>query len=141
VTAVRVLVADDHPQMLAAMVHAVESDGRFAVVGTATNGTDAVRLARELAVEVALVDVRMPAGGPELVAALGAFPRPPAVVAVSADTQVGTVAAIVRAGAVGFLAKGRIGDTLPDVLDRCRSGWVVLGTATGNGALRQLLEA
>lgn len=138
--AVRVLIADDHPQMLGALAHVVESDDRFTVVGTVTTGDDAIRLAGEMDVDVALLDVRMPGGGPAAVRALHALPSAPAVVAVSAETSAGTVAAMVRAGAVGYLAKGRIGETLPEVLARCAAGEVVLATGSGAGALRLLLD-
>ncbi|GAA4718801.1 hypothetical protein GCM10025782_15130 [Pedococcus ginsenosidimutans] len=138
--AVRVLIADDHPQMLGAMVHVVESDDRFTVVGTATTGDDAVRLAGELEVDVALVDVRMPGGGPAAVRAFQALPSAPVIVAVSAETTAGVVAAMVRAGVVGYLAKGRIGESLPEVLARCAAGEVVLATGSAAGALRLLLD-
>ncbi|GAB3070210.1 MULTISPECIES: response regulator [unclassified Phycicoccus] len=141
VSTVRVLIADDHPQMLAAMVHVVESDGRFTLVGTAANGPDALRLAQEFPVDVALLDVRMPGGGPEAVTAFHAMDPAPAVVAVSAETSMSTVAAMVRAGAVGYLAKGRIGESLPDVLAQCAAGEVVLATGSGAGAMRMLLGA
>ncbi len=137
---VRVLIADDHPQMLAAMVHVVESDERFTVAGTATNADDALQFAKEHDVDVALLDVRMPGGGPSAVTAFRSLPSPPAVVAVSAETTVSTVAAMVRAGAVGYLAKGRIGETLPEVLAQCAAGEVVLATGSGAGALRLLVD-
>ena len=49
-----------------------------------------------------------------------------------------TVAAMVRAGAVGYLTKGRIGESLPDVLAQCAAGEVVLATGSGAAALRVL---
>ena len=136
---VRVLIADDHPQMLAAMVHVVRSDDRFTVVGTATNGDDALRIALELELDVALLEVRIPGGGADLVSAISALPGAPAVVAVSAETSLSTVASMVRAGAVGYLAKGRIGESLPEVLAQCAAGEVVLATGSGAGALHLLL--
>lgn len=137
---VRVLIADDHPQMLAAMVHVVQADDRFTLVGTATNGDDALRLATQSPVDVALLDVRMPGGGPGAVAGFKALAPAPAVVAVSAETTASTVAAMVRAGAVGYLAKGRIGESLPEVLAQCAAGEVVLATGSGAVALRLLLD-
>ena len=98
-TPLRVLVADDHPQMLAALVHVIESDGRFCVVAQASTGDDALRLAAELAVDVALLDIRMPGGGAAAVAAVAGLPAAPLVVAVSADRTASTLASVVRAGA------------------------------------------
>ena len=138
VSPLRVLVADDHPQMLAALVHVIESDGRFTVVAQASSGDDALRLASEIAVDVALLDIRMPGGGAGAVAAVAALPGAPVVVAVSADVTASTVASVVRAGAVGYLTKGQIGEALPDLLARCAAGEVVLATETAAGALRTL---
>ncbi len=136
----RVIIADDHPHVLAAMVRAVQADARFELVGTATNGEQALILATEHEVDVALLDVRMPGGGPALVEAFHALRSSPTVVAVSAESAVGTVAAMVRAGAVGYLAKGHIGDSLPDVLARCAAGEVVLATGSAAAALRMLSD-
>jgi DNA-binding NarL/FixJ family response regulator len=140
-TRARVLIADDHPQMLSALVSAVANDARFEVAATATNGASAVRIATESRIDVALIDVRMPGGGPALAAALTALPRPPVVVAISAETSIATVADMVAAGAVGYLAKGRIGDALPELLGRCVGGEVVLAAPTAAAALRALLLA
>lgn len=136
---VRVLIADDHPQVLSALVTTIETDARFSVVGTARNGHQAARLAAELAPDVALLDVRMPGGGPPAVAAIASLLNAPRVVAISADTNVSTVADIVRAGAIGYLTKGHIGELLPEVLARCAQGEVILATPTGAEALRTLL--
>ncbi|HEX8970230.1 response regulator [Oryzihumus sp.] len=136
---VRVLIADDHPEMLSALVTAVEADARFVVAATATCGEQATRLAAELPLDLVLIDVRMPGGGPATAMAIARLPRAPVVVAISAEIGVNTVAAMVAAGAVGFLAKGRIGETLPELLARCAHGEVVLATPTGAAALRAVL--
>ena len=135
----RVIIADDHHHVLAAMAHAVQSDDRFELVGTATNGHDALMLATEHPVDVALLDVRMPGGGPAAVEAFRALPSPPAVVAVSAESALSTIAAMVRAGAVGYLTKGRIGESLTDVLAQCAAGKVVLPPGSGD-ALQALSD-
>ena len=140
-TSIRVLIADDHPEMLSALVTAVEADARFVVAATATSGEQATRLAAELPLDLALIDVRMPGGGPAAATAIAGLPGAPVVVAISAETGVTTVAAMVAAGAVGYLAKGRIGEALPELLARCAHGEVVLATPTGAAALRALLDA
>ena len=138
---IRVLVADDHPEMLSALVSVLEDDRRFAVVGTATTGTDALRMAADTPVDVALLDVHRPDGGPAAAEAMAALPRPPVVVAISAQAGAGVVEDMLRAGAVGYLTKGRVGDSLPDLLVRCVEGEVVLATPAGAGALRAVLRA
>ena len=137
---IRVLVADDHEQMLAAIVSVLEDDPRFEVVGTAATGADAHRIAAELPVDVALLDVNMPGSGVVAAELIAALPHAPAVVAISAQSGAWVVEEMLRAGAVGFVTKGRVGDTLPDLLARCADGEVVLATPAAAGALRGLMR-
>src|SRR4051795_9197972 len=55
----RVLLVDDEPDMLA-LLQAVVSATSWEIVGRATNGADAMRLAAQIAPDVAVVDYRMP---------------------------------------------------------------------------------
>ncbi|MFP5252353.1 MAG: response regulator transcription factor [Actinomycetes bacterium] len=136
---IRVLVADDHRDVLAAIVSALEDDGRFDVVATATNADDAVALAHEMRVDLALLDVNMPGNGVIAARTMAGLPRPPVVVAISAQSGGAVVEELLRAGAVGYVTKGRVGDGLPDLLVRCADGEVVLATPSGAGALRAVL--
>ena len=111
-----VLIADDHRDVLSALVDLVRSDSRFVVAGTATDGYAAVDFARAHRVDLALIDVRMPGGGPITSEALMALEDPPVVVAISAESGAGVVREMTKAGAAAVLVKGWIGATLPDQL-------------------------
>lgn len=137
---IRVLVADDHPDMLAAMVSVLEDDERFVVVATAATADEVVVRARSTPVDIALLDVNMPGHGVVAARALADLPHPPIVVAISAQSGGAVVEEVLRAGAVGYLTKGRVGDGLPDLLARCADGEVVLATPAGAGALRAVLS-
>ena len=65
----------------------------------------------------------------------------PVVVAVSASNDVPTVAAMFRAGATGFLAKGHLGTTFADDLVRCMRGQVLIAVPQGVHVLRALGDA
>ena len=58
----RLLVADDHQLLRAALVDLLVQAG-FEVVGKAADGADAVALAKELEPDVVLMDLRMPVLG------------------------------------------------------------------------------
>jgi DNA-binding NarL/FixJ family response regulator len=59
-TPLRVLVADDHPLMLAAVRRALDASGDFETVGEASVGSHVVPAVNELRPDVVLLDVRMP---------------------------------------------------------------------------------
>lgn len=57
---IRLVIADDHPIVLDGLRGILISQPEFEIVGEATNGADAARLARELEPDVVLIDLRMP---------------------------------------------------------------------------------
>jgi DNA-binding NarL/FixJ family response regulator len=59
---IRVLLADDQALVRAGFRALLDAEPDLMVVGEAANGTDAVRLARELTPDVVLMDIRMPGG-------------------------------------------------------------------------------
>ena len=139
-TPLRVVVADDDDAFRAAVCEVLEADPRFVLAAQTASGLDLESTVKEAEADVVIVDVRMPGGGPDAVrAALSAgLAAPPAVVALSAQVNLATVVAMVGAGATGYLAKGRVGLTLPDLVARCAAGEVVLAVSYGADALRQL---
>jgi DNA-binding NarL/FixJ family response regulator len=58
-----VLLLDDHTVMLEALRALIESDEGLVVIATASRIPDAVRLARGMQPDVAVIDVHMPDGG------------------------------------------------------------------------------
>jgi DNA-binding NarL/FixJ family response regulator len=123
---IRTIIADDHPEVVSALVSALEDDPRFTVVGTAVTGTEAERVITATGVDLVLLDVHMPGGGAPAVRAIKALAQPPVVVAVSAQTSPAAVEEMVEAGSAGYLTKGRIGHLLPDLVARCVDGEIVL---------------
>ena len=59
-TSVRVVIADDHPVVRAGIAGMLGLDDGIEVVGEAENGQQAVDLARDLAPDVVVTDLRMP---------------------------------------------------------------------------------
>ena len=136
----RVVVADDDPTFRSAAVEVLEADARFTVVAAVSSGAGLVELVEETAADVVLLDVRMPGGGPAAAQQLtDRFGRRVVLVAVSAQLETATVFRMLRAGTTGYLPKGRLGASMPDLIARCAEGELVLAVPTGGAALHQLL--
>jgi DNA-binding NarL/FixJ family response regulator len=106
--ATTILVVDDHSGFRASARKLLESEG-FDVVGEAVDGESAVRTARELKPEVALVDVYLPdVDGLEVASRLRGLDRPPAVILISSHGQSELDPLIPDSGARGFLPKSQL---------------------------------
>src|SRR5690349_11876319 len=57
---IRIVVADDHHVVRTGFAALLGTQADFTVAGTAVDGAEAVRLARELSPDVIVMDVRMP---------------------------------------------------------------------------------
>ena len=57
---IRIIVADDHNVVRTGFAALLDTQPDFTVVGTACDGTEAVRICRELSPDLVLMDVRMP---------------------------------------------------------------------------------
>ena len=139
---IQVAIADDDPRFREALAHVVEADERLSLVGVAASGHEIAGLVARSGADVVLLDVRMAGGGPQgasMLASLGRPGRtPPAIVALSAQSGVATVVAMLRAGAVGYLVKGHVGADLPELILRVAAGEVVLAVSSATEALRRL---
>lgn len=101
----RVVVADDNLLVLDALRDLLDTGG-FDVVGTALDGTQALELAAAVRPDVALVDARMPHGGPELVQRLLRQSPGLPVVVYTAHGDPELEVEMTRAGAVALVVKG-----------------------------------
>ena len=104
---VRILIVDDHRIFVDGLASVLGKDERFDVVGTATSGRDALRLARETPADVVLMDMSMPvldgvAATRRLLEAQPAL----RVIALSGHTDRLSREAALEAGAVEFISKG-----------------------------------
>jgi DNA-binding NarL/FixJ family response regulator len=101
----RCLVADDHPALVAAVSHFLESQG-FEVVGRARDGVAAVADIRETKPDIALVDYRMPhLAGVELLEQIREAAPDTLIAVYTADTDQSIVRAVFDAGAHALILK------------------------------------
>lgn len=103
---IRVLVADDHPIVRGGIVSLLAGADDIEVVGTASDGAEAIRLALDLTPDLVLMDLRMPVlDGDEATARiLAERPGIRVVILTTYDTDASILTAI-EAGASGYLLK------------------------------------
>jgi DNA-binding NarL/FixJ family response regulator len=105
--AVRIVIADDHDVVRSGFASLLDTQPEFTVIGTASDGIEAVRVSRELQPDVVLMDIRMPRiDGIEATRQLTSqgTNRPRILVLTTFDLDEYVYDAL-RAGASGFLLK------------------------------------
>ncbi|MBV8693229.1 MAG: response regulator transcription factor [Actinobacteria bacterium] len=102
---IRLLLADDHTMLREGLRRSMEGAG-FDVVGEASDGDEAVRLAEELHPDVVLMDVSMPVmDGIEATRLLREKTTDTQVVMLTMHADADLIVKAVRAGASGYLVK------------------------------------
>jgi DNA-binding NarL/FixJ family response regulator len=107
----RLVVADDNPQTLQALVSLLEVE--FEVVATAADGRSALAMIRHWKPDVVVLDLKMPgSNGIEVTRELAKQPQSPPVVICSVETDSGIVETALRAGVTGYVFQERMGEDL-----------------------------
>src|SRR4051812_12305747 len=103
---IRVVLADDSPVLRSVVATVIHHEPGLVLVGEADDAEKAIELCARERPDVALIDVRMPGGGPK--AARGIRRRSPEtkVVVLSGQGDRGSVFEMLEAGAVSYLLKG-----------------------------------
>jgi DNA-binding NarL/FixJ family response regulator len=122
---VRVLVVDDQDAVRSALRLVLSAEPDLTVVGEAGDGAAAIRAARVLRPDIAVVDVRMP--GLDGIAAIRAMTDPaaehrPTVIAMTTFDLDEYVFGALQAGAVGFVLKDTEPRLLVDAVRAAASG-------------------
>ncbi|WP_221355595.1 response regulator transcription factor [Streptomyces beigongshangae] len=139
---IRVLLADDQALLRSAFRVLVDSESDMEVVGEASDGAEAVRLAREERADVVLMDIRMP--GTDGLAATRLISADPAlaqvrVVMLTTFEVDEYVVQSLRAGASGFLGKGSEPDELLNAIRVAAGGDALLSPAATKGLIAKFL--
>ncbi|VVP92327.1 Virulence factors putative positive transcription regulator BvgA [Pseudomonas fluorescens] len=101
----KALVVDDHPFIRASVCMMLRQD-RIKVVGEADNGVDALRLAREKAPDLVILDITMPGlDGFEVTSRVRAMEHPAKVLVLSSHMPDSFSLRCMKAGAAGFVSK------------------------------------
>lgn len=129
------MIADDQELVRAGFTMVINSQPDMQVVGQASNGDEAIRLAEQLTPDIVLMDVRMPGmdgiTATEHITRMATGGRPIRVIILTTFDLDEYVMAAIHAGASGFLLK----DTEPETLLRSirtvyRGNAIIAPTAT-----------
>ncbi len=136
---IRVLIADDEPALIGALSDLLAHEDGLTIVATAGDADEAIEFAIEARPDVALLDVKMPAGGGARAAREIIRVSPSTrVIALSAFEDRPTVLEMLRAGAVGYLVKSSAAEHIVDSIVRVMSGGTSLSTEVVGGIVQEL---
>ncbi|MFA3874324.1 response regulator [Streptomyces sp. MMCC 100] len=139
---IRVLLADDQALLRSAFKVLVDSEPDMEVVGEASDGAEAARLAAERRADVVLMDIRMP--GTDGLAATRMISADPSlahvrVVILTTFEVDDYVVQSLRAGASGFLGKGSEPEELLSAIRVAAGGEALLSPAATKGLIARFL--
>jgi DNA-binding NarL/FixJ family response regulator len=140
-SAVRVVIADDHPVVRDGLRVLINSIAGLTLVGEADTGTEAVRLAVTLKPDVVIMDLEMPQldGIAATRQILRALPGT-AVLVLTMFEDDDKVHSALRAGARGYLLKGALQDDIIRAISAVAGGGAVFGAEVAARVINQLAD-
>lgn len=136
---VRVLIADDHAVVRQGLRMFLGLDEDLEVVGEASDGSEAVRLAHELRPDVVLMDLLMPVM--DGITAIGTLRRElpeTEVIALTSVLEDASVVGAVQAGAIGYLLKDTDAEKLRAAIKAAAAGQVQLAPEAAARLVREV---
>ena len=126
----RVVVVDDQTVVREGLVTSLETMQGIEVVGSASDGEEAVELVAAVSPEVVLMDLRMPrVDGVEATRRIRADHPETQVVVLTTYADDESIVGALRAGAIGYLTKDAGRDHIRRALEAAASGQAVLDPA------------
>jgi NarL family two-component system response regulator LiaR len=126
-SALKVLIAEDHPITRQGIRKLLDDESKFTVIGEAGDGEEAVQMVEELKPDVVIMDVAMPKlNGIEATRQIKLVRPATAVLILSAYDDDEYVFGLLEAGAAGYLLKTASGDELTRAIHAVYKGEPVL---------------
>jgi len=126
---IRVIVAEDEEPLRMALADLLARQPGLELVGTASDADGAIELARTAKPDVALLDIRMPAGGGARAASAICVVSPDTrSIALSVYEERSNVLELLRAGAVSYIVKGSPPPEIVEAIKRAVRGQSSLST-------------
>ena len=127
---IRVVLADDHQIMRDGLVALLDALPGMEVVGTASDGREAILAARETEPDVVVMDIQMPhLDGIEATRQVVAARPETAFVILTMNEDDDTIMGALRAGARGYLLKGSSAAEVQQAIRAAAGGGMVFGAS------------
>jgi NarL family two-component system response regulator LiaR len=137
-----ILLAEDHKVVRQGIRQFLERRGDFEVVGEASDGEEAIRLAKELKPDVIVMDIAMPKlNGIEATKQIKQLPFCTIILILTAYDYDEYIFPILEAGAAGYLLKDVSGDELIDAIHTVCKGESVLHPTVARKLIEQFTRA
>lgn len=139
---IRVLIADDHPLFRDGLAALLTDGPDTQLTGAATNGTEAVDLARETQPDVVVMDLHLPGmNGIEATRRMVADNPGITVLVLTMFDDDGSISSALRAGARGYLLKGADGEQIRCAIHAAAHGQIIFGGPLAARMLGRLTAA
>lgn len=138
------MIADDQELVRAGFTMVINSQPDMQVVGQASNGDEAIRLAEQLTPDIVLMDVRMPGmdgiTATEHITRMATGDRPIRVIILTTFDLDEYVMAAIHAGASGFLLKDTEPETLLRSIRTVHQGNAIIAPTATKRLIEKMLE-
>lgn len=137
----RIVLADDHPIVLAGIEGLLAASAAFEIVAVCSNGGEALERIRELRPDIAVLDLSMPhLTGIQVLEALMSDQSATRIIILTASPADDEIARAIAAGATGFMLKQAAADELVACLHCVAGGGVWLPPSLIEPALQRNTE-
>jgi len=138
---IRILIVDDHPMLRSGMRSLLEMEKDFDIVGEATDGEEAIRLAQETKPDVIIMDIVMPKlNGIQAAKVIRQALPTTAILFLTAFSDMNYILGLLEAGACGCLLKDATGDEIVGAIRAVRSGESVLDPVVSRKLLERVIK-
>ena len=138
-SAIRVLVVDDHDLFRRGLMEVLEEEDDITVIGEARNGQQAIERAKELSPDVVFMDLNMPGqNGIEVTAYLTQKWPDLKVLVLTVSEEPADLFRALSVGACGYVLKVSDPQEILDAVRQVYQGWVVVSPAMAPRFLSEL---
>lgn len=132
---IKVVIADDHPDIRSAWTMFLGSYANIHVVGECSNGQEAMDKVGESQPDIVLMDINMkPVSGIEVTRKLSAAYPEVKVIGVSFHTSPVYIKKMLEAGARGYIFKYAVVEELIEAIEEVFNGNIFLGKGVKGGS-------